>query len=986
MIKTTSFLLGRFILVVCLAASGRLIAQTNSAKPAPSTDSLVEVKPIEYVNVGYSAIPLSNLPGAVSIVDESRIKELAGVSISALLQAQAAGVRVVNTSGAPGSGALTFIRGITTLNAGTDPLYIIDGIPVKSSRFRSLAHNVDNDPLADINPQDISSIAILKDGHATAIYGMRGANGVIVINTYGGTSGKTYLDISSFTGITQLPEHYSVFDASQYKAYIIEKEQARGLSPTAINNGIGKYLLLSTPADQVERYNNNTDWQEEASDKGMYSDFHLNLRGGDAVAKYSLNIGYTDIKGIITNTDFQRFSTRFNLDYKVGKKLSFLNTLIYTRTDKQVNDGGNAFNSNPIVLNTLKSPTLTAFQQNIFGEDQRDLDSADYAGRNNPYSVINGLSNKTNTNRILGRITGQYTFSPYLNLSVAVAGDYYRMDETRYRPSQGFLAEKEAIRSSAAAKSYELMLLNENTLNYSKSFNSNRHKLEATIGSAYQNTDQDAKTAVYINAPSDLFSGITSVSNNGGSNPATDANIDTVMSFSPAWKLMSFFATAQYTFKERYILGVNFRADGSSRFAEGHRWGYFPGVAAAWQISKESFLQNSKLINDLKLRASFGISGNQEVGYYNAFNSLISSPYNRFSGIRIGILGNPDFQWESTAQGDIGIDATLFGGRVNVTVDGYRRKTDHLFNTIKLPGLSGFDNYAVSEGSVRNYGVELALGGKIIKGVFGWQASITAAYNKNKILSMPEKLLPVTSYGTYSGFQQAGTAIGAFYGYKATGVYSRTSNVNVKNGASNTNPFQGGDIIFEDIDENGIIDERDQEVIGNSNPDFFGGISNTFSYKGFDLDVFMDFAEGNEVFNAHRALLESMSNYDNQSTAINARWRNPGDITEMPRLLHGDAVGNTRFSSRWIEDGSYLRFKAVTLGYNFPLNGSLKNVFKTARVLVTAQNIYTFSKSGSRYRGLSPEAVNVSNPIMYGVDNGNIPQLRTFLLGVRLGL
>ncbi|MEO5563895.1 MAG: SusC/RagA family TonB-linked outer membrane protein, partial [Chitinophagaceae bacterium] len=576
--------------------------------------------------------------------------------------------------------------------------------------------------------------------------------------------------------------------------------------------------------------------------------------------------------------------------------------------------------------------------------------------------------------------------SPNLNLRVAIAGDYYRMDETRYRPSQGFLAEKEAIRSSAAAKSYELMLLNENTLNYTKTFKGDKQKLDATIGSAYQTTEQDAKTAVYINAPSDLFSGITSIGNTGGSNPATDPNIDTVMSFSPNWKLMSFFATAQYSFKEKYILGINFRADGSSRFATNHRWGYFPGAAAAWRISKESFLQNSKIISDLKLRASFGISGNQEVGYYNAFNSLISAPYNRSSAIRIGILGNPDFQWENTLQGNIGIDAAFFGNRLGLTIEGYRRRTNHLYNTIKLPGVSGFDNYAVSEGTVRNYGVELTLTGKVLDGAFGWQANIIAAYNKNKILSMPGKLLPVINYGSYSGYQQAGTAIGAFYGYNATGVYSRTSEVTLKNGVNNTNPFQGGDIIFEDVDKNGIIDEGDQKVIGNSNPDFFGGFSNIFSYKGFDLDVFIDFAEGNEVFNAHRALLESMSNYDNQSTTINNRWRNQGDVTEMPRLLHGDLVGNARFSSRWIEDGSYLRFKAITLGYNFPLKGSLKSVFKTARVLVTAQNLYTFSKNGSRYKGYSPEVADVSNPIMYGVDNGNTPQLRTFLLGVRLGL
>lgn len=982
MIKSKSILLGGCLSLAGMLATGISFAQTKTAKQLPVIDTSVFINPAEVVNVGYSNINQKNIIGAVSTVNESRIKELACYSINSLLQGQAAGVKVVNTSGAPGSGALITIRGAATFNGGADPLYIVDGIPVKSSRFSSLAPGIDNDPMADIAPQDIASITILKDGHATALYGMRGANGVIIINTYAGTSGKTYLDLSANMGVMEAPDEYSVFNADQYRAYIIEKEQARGFTPTQINNGIGKYLLLSTPANQVERYNNNTDWQKDAFQRGLFSDYHLTLRGGDAVAKYALNIGYTNSKGAIVNTDFQRFSTRFNLDYKVGKKLSFLNTLSYTRTDKTINDEGNAFNTNPIVLNTLKSPTLTAFQQNSFGEDLRDLDSSDYAGRNNPYSVVNGLSNKTNTNRIMGRIAGQYTFSPKLNLRILVAGDYYRMDETRYKPSQGFAAENEAIRSAAAAKSYELMLLNENTLNYTNSFKGGRHRLNATIGTAYQNTEQDAKSAVYINAPSDLFSGITSVGNSGGSNPQTDPNIDTVMSSSPNWKLLSFFATANYAIDNKYIFGVNFRADGSSRFASGQRWGYFPSVAAAWRLSNEDFLQNSHVINDLKLRASFGISGNQEVGYYNSFNALISAPYNRVSGIRIGILGNRNFQWENTSQTNFGIDAEFFKGRLGLTFDAYIRTTDYLFNTIKLPAISGFDRYAVSEGSLENRGVEISLTGKILTGAFGWNANLMTSFNKNDIFFLPDRSVSAVDYGNFKSLQSSATSIGAFYGYNAIGVYARTSDVKVKNGAANTNPFQGGDIIFEDVDKNGIIDQRDQKVIGNVNPDFFGSFYNVFSYKGFDLSLFMDFMVGNEVYNAQRSLLESMSNYDNQSTSINSRWRTEGDVTDMPRLLHGDAVGNTRFSSRWIEDGSYARIKALTLGYNFPLKGVLKGAFKTARISATAQNLHTFSK----YKGFSPEQGNVTNPLMYGVDYGNMPQLKAFLIGIKLGL
>jgi TonB-dependent starch-binding outer membrane protein SusC len=977
MIKSNVYVMGGLLLFALASGSNQLAAQSTTI-PA-MVDSIINVQAVEIINNGYTTIERRNATGAISTVNENRIKELAGVSINSLLQGQAAGLRVTGTSGQPGSGGLINIRGAATINGGADPLYIVDGIPVKVSRFRALGGNIDHDPIADINPQDIESITILKDGHATALYGMRGGNGVIIIKTYGGTAGKTYLDFSVNMGVMQAPDHYSVFDANGYKAFIIEKERARGLNDAQIANGVGRYLLVSTPQDQLERYNNNTNWQDEVYKNGLYSDYHLTLRGGDAIAKYSLNVGYTKIQGAIKNSELERFGARFNLDYKVGKKLSFLNTIAYSRTDKILAEEGNGYNTNPIVLSTLKNPMLTSFQQTSEGLNLRELDSADFAGRNNVFGVVNGLTNKATTNRIMGRITAQYTFSPSLNLRVAGAGDYYRLDETRFRPAGGFAPEEEAIRSSSVAKSYELMILNENTLNFTKNLNAGRHIIDATIGTAYQNTSQDTRAGSYINAQSDLFSGISSGGSTGGSNPATDANIDSIGSVSPQWKLLSFFATAQYQLKGKYIFGANFRADGSSRFARDNRWGYFPSVSAAWRLSKENFLQNSKALSDLKLRASFGISGNQEVGYYNAFNALVPAPYNRVSAIRIGILGNPDFQWEDTKQFNVGLDADFFNGHLGFNLDAYLRETNHLYNTIKLPSLSGFTSYAVSEGAVQNKGIELTIYSRVGDKNFKWQTQLTGAYNKNKVLSLPEKLIPIFAYANYETVLKKGASLGSFYGYNARGVFP--GNVNLRNGANNYIPFAGGDMMFDDLDRNDTLDQRDQQIIGNTNPEIFGSLYNMFSFKGFDLSVLMDFALGHEVFNAHRALMESMSNYDNQSISTIRHWRNDGDITDMPRLLHGDAVGNARFSSRWMEDASYARVKAVTLGYNFPLAGILKGTFKNARVSVTGQNLYTFTD----YKGNSPDVANVNNPYAFGVDNGNLPQLRTFLVGLKLG-
>lgn len=952
------------------------LAQKKLNKPATAkVDSALMTLPvIENLNIGYTLVKKQNLTSAISEIPDHKINQIANVSPDALLQGQAAGVHVVNTSGAPGSGALIHIRGANTFNAGSMPLYIVDGIPVKAYRFSNpVTRNADNNPLADINPLDIASIKVLKDAQATSIYGMRGANGVILIDTYPGTNGKTLLDFSGYTGVMQAPKALSVFDADAYRNYTLEKEQARGLTSQQINNGIGKYLLLSTPASQVERYNNNSNWQNETLRGGLYNDYHLNLRGGDAVAKYSLNAGYTTQGGVIDNSNFNRFSTRFNLDYKVGRKLSFLNSLAYSKTDRKLQDEGDATATNPLYLATLKSPVLTSFRQDTEGVDLREPDSADFAGRNNLYSVINRMRNESSTNRIFGKIIGQYTFSPYLNLRIGIAADFYRLNEKRFRPSAGFLPEGYIVRASSEKNSTELMMLNENILSYNRNSRSGSHSFSAFIGNAFQTTSQESKFGLSVNSTSDEF---------GSINASDQRFIDSVGSFSPSWKLMSFFGNVQYAFKEKYLLGANLRADGSSRFAKGHRWGYFPSVSAGWRVSSEPFLKNSRVISELKVRTSYGITGNQEIGYYNSFNALVPADYSNYAGIRIGLLGNRSFTWEETKQFDAGIDLGFLKNKLLLTTDFYVRNTDNLYNTIRLPGISGLNSYAVSEGSVRNTGVELSLSGKIIAGKFSWQSILNAAYNKNQILSTPALMTAVTNYTGFSGIIQTGNSIGAFYGYNALGVYRNSEDVKVKNGADDINPFKGGDIIFEDADRNGVIDEGDRKVIGNSNPDFFGGFSNIFSFKNFDLNVFVDYAVGNEVFNAQRASLEAMSTYDNQAVSVTSRWRNEGDISDIPRALHGDAVGNTRFSSRWIEDGSFARLKTLTLGYNVPLNGQLKNVFKSARLLLTAQNLYTLSN----YKGYSPEVGSATNAVMYGQDYGNLPQLKSFLLGVKLGL
>jgi TonB-linked SusC/RagA family outer membrane protein len=942
-------------------------------KPADKPDTILISRPAEPVNIGYTTTRRDNFTGsAATLVSDSHVKDLVSLSPDNLLQAQVPGVRVVATSS---TSALSFIRGASTFNAGSEPLYIIDGIPVKASRFKnSLALNADNDPLADIHTEDIASITVLKDAQATAIYGVRGANGVVLITTNRGTSGKTYLDISLYAGIDERPGQAAVLDTAQYRAYVLEKEVASGVSQAGIVNGVGRYLLLSTPASQVERYNNSTNWQRLVTQNSVLNNFHLTLRGGDAVAKYALNVGYTGQSGAVTNTRFSRFNVRFNLDYKVGRKLSFLNSLVYSKVDRKTSDAGIPYNTNPLVLAALKPPTLAVNQQDATGGDLPYVDSADYAGRNNPYAVTNIMINKNNSNRISGKTIGQYIFSPKLSLKIGLFVDYFRLSETRFVPAAGFVPAGYINRYAARQNSYELMVLNENVLNYITAFGTGKHVLTAFAGNAIQSTTQDSKYGRAINASSDQQTTV---------NTSDPLSLDSIGSISPSWRLLSFFGSVNYTYNNKYLFGANIRTDGSSRFQTNKQWGYFPSVSVGWKLNEEAFLKNSKLVGLLKLRASYGITGNDNVGFTNAFNALVPAPY-VYSAVKVGILGNPGFQWEQTKQFDAGVDAELLKGNLVVTADYYRKRTDKLYNIIQLPSISGFSTYAVSEGAVRNNGIEAAAAWKVLDNPSGisWQTRLTITYNKNKVLATPARLDSVVGYSDYATVLAPGVSLGAFYGYNALGVYASTGDVHVKNGASNGIPFKGGDILFEDVNSDGIIDEHDKKVIGNVNPTIFGGFTNNFRHKNIDLSVFVDFASGNKIYNAKRAALESMSNYDNQSTHVLRHWKNEGDITDMPRLLNGDPVGNTRFSSRWLEDGSYARIKAVTVGYTFPLKTVLKGIFTNARVLVTAQNLYTFSN----YKGSSPDVANFANPVMYGIDYGNVPPQKAVIFGVQLGL
>ncbi|MGV3505210.1 MAG: SusC/RagA family TonB-linked outer membrane protein [Adhaeribacter sp.] len=957
------------LLITCGALQANAQYQAGSAAAlADSTGSQDMPQAGAAYHLHYIKQARKDALGAVDQLSEQHLQGQASPAVDALLQGKVAGLRATGYSGAPGSGTLIRIRGNSTLRAGTTPLYIVDGIPVAAARYQhTLTKSADINPLADINPEDIESITILKDAHATALYGARGANGVILIKTTSGTSGKTYLDFTGYTGIQQMPSQLPVLKADDYRAFILAKEQSRGLSEEQVRQNLYPAFYNDASHPDFQRYNNQSDWQDMVLERGTVNAANLKLKGGDALAKYAFNVGYIKQNGVVTDTKFERFNTRFNLDYKVSRKLRFFNSISYTRSDRKMQDEGNSPNTNPLLLATLKAPFLASHRQDPEGKNLSRLDSVDFANRSNPIALTTRVNSVNNTNHILGNIYAEYDFLPGLTGKVSLSADYFRLRESKFSPSVGITQVRNIQRYAAENNNVDLLAQNENTLTYTKKIGG-VHAFTGMAGNALVYLDRQLKSARSINSPSDEFSSISSTS---------AANIDSAGSSASNYVLASYFTSLHYGYADKYLLGFNLRADGSTRFGDNNRWAWFPAVAAAWRLSAEPFLAGSRL-SELKLRTSYGRSGNHEIGNYASKSAIVAANSFNFPGVRLGILGDPNLKWETTTQLDLGLDAAL--GRLSFSLDLYTKNTRDLLNFIYTPGVSGFHHYLTNSGSVRNRGVEFGAEGRILTGALSWTTNFNVAYNQNEVTALPGGESQVDDYGSFQSITQVGHAIGNFYGYKALGVYASDADVKVTNAYGA--PFKGGDIIFQDVNFDGVIDERDKKVIGNSSPDVFGGFGNTFAFRNFDLNLFFDFSYGNQVYNAQRAQLEAMSGYDNQSTAIQGRWQKAGDQTAMPRMLHGDAVGNTRFSSRWIEDASYTRLKALTLGYTVPEGSARFRVLQGARIYATAQNLLTLTG----YKGYDPEVANVSLGHLYGVDYGSVPQLRSFILGVRLAL
>lgn len=884
----------------------------------------------EVVITGYTTVDKRLLNESVSVVKSDAIKDLPVSTIDGILQGQASGVQVLQNSGTPGGAMSVRIRGTTSINGAGQPLYVIDGIPVTSDDYAQVGYEGQGiSALSDLNPNEVESFSILKDAAAVAIYGARASNGVILINTKRGRKGNSVISFNTYYGVQQVWRTLDMLNTREWMEYRNDLTNSVVFTEDDMNNP-------DIP---------NTDWQDVIFRSAPIANYDLSVTGGDDKTKFFTSGSYFKQDGILIGTSFMRANGRVNLDHQVNSKLN-IGTSIGLTYSKSNRVEGDASLHGPLP-NGISTPSIYP----VYDYDAEGNKSYNQDGPySNPVSIANEAINENFTYRTIANIFGGYEIIPGLTVTSKWGVDFYNLREHafEYNTVQGQKYNGLGFETYTNV----LNLVSNNIIKYEKSID--KHNVDFLFGYSFEKRqirdiyirgqDYASPDLQYLSSASTFVDPYASASDKG---------------------LQSFFGKANYNFDNKYLIGLSGRLDASSNFGPNNKSGFFPAASAAWRISEESFIQdNVEKISQLKLRASYGLLGNDAIGAFQYASFYGTGSYLGQPTVYPSNMGNPDLKWESTAQFDVGIDLGLFEDKITLTADFYSKKTKDLLQNRPIPTSSGFGSIAENIGEMENKGIEVTIGAGYNLGPVKWTSNFNISANRNKVTKLYGGQA-IDDIGRGGNRVMEGQPIGIFYSYKSLGVDPST-----------------GDMVYADKNSDGEITTDDRMVVGNPHPDFIGGFTNTFSYSGFDLSVFLQFSYGNDVFHGSRLYLESLQGGDNQTTDVLRRWQQPGDITDIPRAtLEPVAADNKRVSSRFIEDGSYLRIKNVTLGYTFNKELMQRIHVSSLRLYVSAQNLFTFTN----YSGLDPEVNYGGNATaQIGTDFFTFPQARTFTAGLNL--
>jgi TonB-linked SusC/RagA family outer membrane protein len=887
----------------------------------------------EVVVIGYGTMKKSDLTGAVSSIGNKDIKDSPVSNLGQAIQGKISGVQIVD-AGKPGDNVSIKIRGLGSIN-NCDPLVVIDGVPTDLG-------------LSSLNMADVERLDVLKDASATAIYGSRGANGVVMITTKRGTEGKGKLAVSanySFQNATNVP---SLLNAAQY---------AELSNDMMVNSGRNPNPEWANPSELGA----GTDWMDELLRTGVMQNYTVSYSGGNEKSHYYVSGGFLDQSGIVKSVNYRRFTFQSNSDAQVLKWLKFSNNITFSADTKK----SGSYN----IGDALKALPIYPVKNEDGSWSGPDGNSEWYGSTRNPIGPTELNKSQTDGYNFLANLTAELTFTKWLKFKSTFGYDakFWFIDNFTPKYNWKPTPTEETSRYKSDNKSFTYLW--DNYFLFDHTF-AEKHRVGLMAGMSAQWNTND-----YLNAQKNvfMFDNVHEM-DNGEEMYAIGGN-------ETEWALLSYMARVNYSYEDRYLLTATIRRDGSSRFGKKHRWGTFPSVSVAWRASQEKWFPKNDYINDLKVRAGYGVTGSQaSVGNYSYLASYNTSvyPFGISSGNQTALvsstLANPYIHWEEVAQTNIGFDASLFNSRVMFSFDAYLKETRDMLVKASIPITSGFEDTTTTytnAGKVRNQGIEMSLHTINLTGELGWETNLTATYNKNKIKDLnsdvPYYINQINN--SYVTMLAKDYPINVFYGYVTDGIFQNQSEVNTHAVQPGAEP---GDIRFRDLNNDGVINDSDRTVIGNPNPSWLFSMNNSLSYKGFELSVFLQGIAGNKIYNANNIDNTGMAAAYNQTTDVLKRWQGEGTSNSMPRAVFGDPNQNTRVSDRFVENGSYLRLKNITLSYTFPKQWLQKTQIENARLSLSCENVATITG----YSGFDPE-VGIN-----GIDQNRYPISRTFSLGL----
>lgn len=924
-----------------------------------------------------------------------------------------ADVRTVTRSAAPGIGASMFVRGLSSINANAQPLIVVDGVEQDMQQNRLSLHSGQiNNILANIAPEDIASVKVLKN--ATALYGARGGNGVILITTKRGKSMATRIDANISAGVSLVPQLPTMMNASQYRNYATE---ILGTVPENINRDtpISFRFLNDDPNNYYyHTYHNDTDWTDYVYDTAMTQNYNISVQGGDDIGMYNLSVGYVKAESTAKNNDFDRMNVRFNTDISILYNLTTKFDISISRTNSKVFDDGAMEDlsagaiTSPTFLSLIKAPIVSPYQYNaIVGGftsllcDYDDIYSQLGSGYGlaNPVAILNNANgdnkNKAENTYFNVRVEPTWTINNNLSLTSMFSYTLDRNSQRYHRPFVGVpsfeISNLGTVTSMAASLfSKEINVVSDTHIDWKHQYG--KHNLAAFGGFKYTYFSFD---------DNNLKTEYNSTTNDKNPSLSASSGYQHIKGNNDVWKNLQWYGNVDYNYMNRYFATVSLSAEANSRFGAksgdldlcGVAWALFPSVQLGWVMTNESWFPKNAGINYLRVNAGYDMSGNDDISNYAARTSLSAVRFNYNAiGLQLTNIGNDEIKWETNHKFNVGLQAYMLNNRLGVDFNYYVNKTKDLLTlqTFKNP-IGGINNYWTNGGEIKNEGFELSVTAKPVV-TRNWNVEVGASvgHYANKVTKLPDGDYTSSVYGDNNILTSVGNPVGLFYGYKTAGVFATDAEAKaagkdgylyMEDNAGLRNDFKAGDVHFIDQNNDGKISELDKVVIGDPNPDIYGNIFATINYKNLTLTMGWNYSLGNDVYNYQRSILNSGSTFYNQQVAEVAHWRYEGQQTDLPRLAYGDPMGNNRFSDRWIEDGSYLRLKTLNVSYKVPVPGSW-TWLQGLTVWAQANNLLTFTK----YLGSDPE-FSIGNGVLYqGIDCGNIAQGRSFQCGVKINL